>query len=167
MFSLVLHATARASYRNMTIPELVRFTSIDFWRFHGLGIEAVDRVSKRRAGTPSLTAKAVCIGPRVQNGGDPNPPGVDRARTAPRNPYDLLQTRCMICLRRSRAFSRRCQAAPRPPRRDRRDRDRRRLFGARSIREAKLFPSRGVKPPSLSARSQPFVDVVFGSIFAP
>src|SRR5215471_3368937 len=51
------------------LSELVRFTSIDFWRFHGLGIEAVDRVSKRRAGTPSLTAKAVCIGPRVQNVG--------------------------------------------------------------------------------------------------
>jgi hypothetical protein len=38
MFSLVLHATARASrngrvrgYRNMTIPELVKFTSVDFW----------------------------------------------------------------------------------------------------------------------------------------
>jgi hypothetical protein len=31
-------------------------------------------------------------------------------------------------------------------------------------REAKLFPSRGVKPPSLSARSQTFVDVVFGAI---
>src|SRR5262245_16539773 len=69
MFSLVLHSTSHAVYSNMTIPELVRFTSIDFWRFHGLGIEAVDRVSKRRAGTPSLTAKAVCIGPRVQNVG--------------------------------------------------------------------------------------------------
>jgi hypothetical protein len=38
MFSLVLHATARVSrngrvrgYRNMTIPELVKFTSVDFW----------------------------------------------------------------------------------------------------------------------------------------
>ena len=31
-------------------------------------------------------------------------------------------------------------------------------------REAKLFPSRGVKLPCLSARSQSFVDVVFGSI---
>jgi hypothetical protein len=37
MFSLVLHATARVSrngrvrgYRNMTIPELVKFTSADF-----------------------------------------------------------------------------------------------------------------------------------------
>ena len=29
-------------------------------------------------------------------------------------------------------------------------------------REAKLFPSRGVKLPCLSARSQSFVDVVFG-----
>jgi hypothetical protein len=31
-------------------------------------------------------------------------------------------------------------------------------------REAKLFPSRGVKLPSLSTRSQLSVDVVFGSI---
>jgi hypothetical protein len=38
MFSHVLHATARASrngrvrgYRNMIIPELVKFTSVDFW----------------------------------------------------------------------------------------------------------------------------------------
>jgi len=31
-------------------------------------------------------------------------------------------------------------------------------------REAKLFPSRGVKLPCLSARSQSFVDVVFGPI---
>ena len=31
-------------------------------------------------------------------------------------------------------------------------------------REAKLFPSRRVKLPCLSARSQSFVDVVFGSI---
>jgi hypothetical protein len=38
MFSHVLHATARASrngrvrgYRNMTIPELVKLTSVDFW----------------------------------------------------------------------------------------------------------------------------------------
>jgi hypothetical protein len=38
MFSLVLHATARDSrngrvrgYRNMTIPELVKFASVDFW----------------------------------------------------------------------------------------------------------------------------------------
>jgi hypothetical protein len=31
-------------------------------------------------------------------------------------------------------------------------------------REAKLFPSRGVKLPCLSARSQLFVDVLFGSI---
>jgi hypothetical protein len=38
MFSHVLHATARASrngrvrgYRNMIIPELVKFTSADFW----------------------------------------------------------------------------------------------------------------------------------------
>jgi len=31
-------------------------------------------------------------------------------------------------------------------------------------REAKLFPSRGVKLPCLFARSQSFVDVVFGSI---
>jgi hypothetical protein len=33
-------------------------------------------------------------------------------------------------------------------------------------REAKLFPSRGVKLPCLSARSQLFVDMVFGSIKA-
>ena len=31
-------------------------------------------------------------------------------------------------------------------------------------REAKLFPSRGVKLPRLSACSQPFVDVAFGPI---
>jgi hypothetical protein len=31
-------------------------------------------------------------------------------------------------------------------------------------REAKLFPSRGVKLPCLSARSQSFVDMVFGPI---
>jgi len=31
-------------------------------------------------------------------------------------------------------------------------------------REAKLFPSCGVKLPCLSARSQSFVDVIFGSI---
>jgi hypothetical protein len=31
-------------------------------------------------------------------------------------------------------------------------------------RKAKLFPSRGVKLPCLSARSQSFVDVVFGPI---
>jgi hypothetical protein len=37
------------------------------------------------------------------------------------------------------------------------------LSGSRR-REAKLFPSRGVKLPCLSARSQLFVDVVFGSI---
>jgi len=39
----------------------------------------------------------------------------------------------------------------------------RNLNGVRR-REAKLFPTRGVKPPCLSARSQSFVDVVFGSI---
>jgi hypothetical protein len=42
MFSLVLHATARASrngYRNMTIPELVKFTSVDFWTVRWIGTD--------------------------------------------------------------------------------------------------------------------------------